>query len=121
MKELQAMLEKAIKEGKTIEDISAITLAAQNAVNEEESQRMELEKSRAEAAAALAKYVSLVTGEEVDDVEIYMHLQEVEEEVLDIVERGGISPFRHKQPVIKMFEGKEAEDALKKLIEKLGF
>ena len=119
MRELQAMLEKAIKEGKTIEDISEMTKAAQQVVEEEEKKNTSLALLRSTAAIAIAQYISELVGETIDEAEIAEHLKRMETDAFAIMNHE-FTPHIPHRPHVTVINGDEAEEAFQKLIEKLG-
>lgn len=109
MKNLQAMLEEAIRSGKTVEDLYGMANAAQNTIITEQEREDRVAAARKKAAEAMCEYMNVLEPESEISVEEAYALIEACEEMFDMC-------VPETKPVVKVYTGDEAKAKAESLV-----
>lgn len=106
MKDLQAMLEEAIRSGKTVEDLYGMANAAQNTIVTEQEREDRVAAARKKAAEAMCEYMNVLEPESKMSIEeAYALMEELEEMCVP-----------ETQPTVKVYTGDEAKAKAESLV-----
>ena len=109
MKNLQAMLEEAIRSGKTVEDLYGMANAAQNTIITEQKREDRVAAARKKAAEAMCEYMNVLEPESNMSIEEAYALMEELEEMYDMC-------VPETQPTVKVYTGDEAKAKAESLV-----
>jgi hypothetical protein len=109
MKDLQAMLEEAIRSGKTVEDLYGMANAAQNTIITEQEREDRVAAARKKAAEAMCEYVNMLEPESKMPIEEAYQLMEELEDMYDLC-------VPETKPVVKVYTGDEAKAKAESLV-----
>ena len=109
MKDLQAMLEEAIRSGKTVEDLYGMANAAQNTIVTEQEREDKVAAARKKAAEAMCEYMNVLEPESNMSIEEAYALMEELEEMYDMC-------IPETQPTVKVYTGDEAKAKAESLV-----
>lgn len=122
MKNLQAMLEEAIRSGKTVEDLYGMANAAQNTVIAEQEKESKIAAVRKKAAEAMCEYINMLEPNgKMSAEEAYQLIEELED-MYDVAFRKTTCSTQPVEPVVRAYtaDGYKEID-FNTFIEKLGF
>ena len=109
MKSLQAMLEEAIRSGKTVEDLYGMANAAQNTIITEQEREDRVAAARKKAAEAMCEYMNELEPEGEMSIEEAYALMEELEKMYDLC-------VPKTQPTVKVYTGDEAKSKAESLV-----
>ena len=109
MKSLQAMLEEAIRSGKTVEDLYGMANAAQNAIITEQEKEEKVAVARKKAAEAMCEYMNILEPEGEMSIEEAYALMEELEAMYDLC-----AP--KTKPSVRVYTGDEAKSKAESLV-----
>ena len=109
MKSLQAMLEEAIRSGKTVEDLYGMANAAQNTIITEREREDRVAAARKKAAEAMCEYMNELEPEGEMSIKEAYQLMEACEEMYNLC-------VPETQPTVKVYTGDEAKAKAESLV-----
>lgn len=109
MKNLQAMLEDAIRGGKTVEDLYGMANAAQNTIITEQEREDRVAAARKKAAEAMCEYMNALKPESDMSIDEAYTLMEACEEMY-----GLCAP--EVKPTVRVYTGDEAKAKAESLV-----
>lgn len=116
MKDLQAMLEEAIRSGKTVEDLYGMANAAQNTIITEQEREDRVAAARKKAAEAMCEYINVLEPEGKISIEEAYELMEAREKGYDT------AFAKPAPPIVKVYTGDSCKEIdFNTFIKKLGF
>ena len=109
MKDLQAMLEEAIRNGRTVEDLYGMANAAQNTIITEIEREDRVAAARKKAAEAVCEYMNVLKPENDMCIEEAYQLMEACEEMYGLC-------VPETKPIVKVYTGDEAKAKAESLV-----
>ena len=109
MKNLQAMLEEAIRSGRTVEDLYSMANVAQSTIIAEQKREDKIAAARKKAAEAMYEYMNELEPNGKMSIEEAYQLMEELEEMYEIC-----AP--ETQPTVKVYTGDEAKAKAESLV-----
>jgi uncharacterized protein YpuA (DUF1002 family) len=109
MQDLQAMLEEAIRSGKTLKDLYGMANAAQNTIVTEQEREDKVAAARKKAAEAMCEYMNVLEPKSNMSIEEAYALMEELEEMYDL-------SVPETEPIVKVYTGDEAKAKAESLV-----
>ena len=109
MRDLQAMLEEAIRCGKTVEDLYGMANAAQNTIITEQEREEKVAAARKKAAEAMCEYMNILEPKSKMSIEEAYQLMETCEKMYDL-------SVPETEPIVRVYTGDEAKSKAESLV-----